>query len=299
MTTALAVTCGDGLVVGTDMKAVAGFELQKKWVEHKILKQYTLAEHPLIIAGAGAIRHIRDAVQWLNLDALNEGLSGNVPPFDQLLETVEKQIPKFCQDYTSKYGEQAQIQLILAYMDDKHIPHLVEVYPGGEYDHKDNFAAVGSGSIFGEILLRRLHRADMSIQTAKRLVGYIIWEIQDIDNYTGENMQIVCLDKGDKVEEVDELDIQSYKSLPKLVDVSYEHLRRRIENVDLQEIRQHFANFDKILNSTKEHKPKQNSESTVKGEVHGKTNDPTMRRHKGTKERGNRSKDSTQASNKS
>lgn len=288
MTTALALICRDGLVVGTDMKAVGG---GKKWVEHKILKQCSLAGHPLIIAGAGALRHIRDAVEWLKLDDLNAGLLGNAPPFDQLLEDVERSIPKFSQDYTAKYGEQAELQLILAYVDDKHISHLVEVYPDGEYDHKSNFAAIGSGSIFGEILLRRLHRPDMTIQIAKRLVGYIIWEIQHIDNYTGENMHIVCLDKHDKVEEVDELDIQSYKSLPKLVDVSYEHLKKRIEYVDLQEVRQHLANFDKLLDSTKEYQVNQDPKVTVTEKLHGKPNNSAIQRHKGPKNAGTPGKD--------
>ena len=290
MTTALALICQDGLVLGTDMKATAG---PKKWIERKILGQHTLAKRPLIIAGAGAVRHIRDAVRWLDLDDLDRSLQGNISPFDQLLERVEQRIPRFCQDYESKYGEEAESEFILAYIDKERDSHLLEIYSGGEYDHKDSFAAIGSGSIFGEILLRRLHHPDMSIETAKKLLGYIIWEIQGIDNYSGENMQILSLDKSGKVDEVPDTEIQAYKSLPKLVDWSYEHLRHRIERVDLNKVHKHLIDFDDLLGTMTDRN--EQSTPTTEGNKHGGPNNTRQQGHQSPKERGKTSQGSTKA----
>ncbi len=274
------------------MKVTAG---TRKWAERKILKQCTLGGLPLVIVGAGALRHVKDAVEWLDLDKLNARLQSDVPPFDQLLEVVERNLPKFHTDYVSKYGTEPEIQLILSYVDSDHKPRLVEIYADGDYDHKDDLAAIGSGSIFAELLLRRLHRPDMLIQTAKRMVGYIIWEVQSIDNLSGENMQIVCLDNTGHIQEVDDLDIQSYKSLPRLVDPSYEHLRRRIERVNLEDVRQHLVGFDKLLGTMNQQEGHQGSPGKEGG--HGKTNNSPRRRHKGTKDAGKPSKGSAEGIN--
>ena len=82
-------------------------------------------------------------------------------------------------------------------------PRLVEVYPDGDYDYKDDFAAIGSGSIFGEILLRKLYNPKIRVALAKRLICYIIWETQEIDSNSGEGIQIVSVSKYSKLEKIE------------------------------------------------------------------------------------------------
>jgi len=74
MTTAAGMICGDGLVIGTDMKVTAG---GRKWRDDKLLIRASLGERELVFAVAGRLRHIRDAIGWLELDRLNETLGEN------------------------------------------------------------------------------------------------------------------------------------------------------------------------------------------------------------------------------
>ncbi|HEY98521.1 MAG TPA: hypothetical protein G4O16_10135 [Dehalococcoidia bacterium] len=123
------------------------------------------------------MRHTKDAVSWMELDKLGESLGDNANFDDFLDQIIETRLPQFASDHRNKYGENPDISIITGWVDKDNESHLVEIYDDGDYDYKDNFAAIGSGSIFGEILLRKLHDCNMSISTAQRLIGYIIWEI--------------------------------------------------------------------------------------------------------------------------
>lgn len=244
MTTGAAMICGDGLVIGTDMKVTAG---GKKWLDNKLLVRASLGKRELAFAVAGRLRHVKDAIGWMELENLNEIL-GESPSFDEFLsKIVEIRLPQFAADYHRKYGEYPTIQIIIGCIDKDGTPRLVEVYPDGDYDYKDNFAAIGSGSIFGEILLRKLYYPEISTALAKRLIGYILWEIQEIDNDSGGNMQIVSICKDGIVEQVDSLEIEVYKQLPLLITKSYEAIRARIESLNLDEVKTEVSKFQDAL----------------------------------------------------
>ena len=244
MTTAAAMICDDGLVIGTDMKVTAG---GRKWKDSKLLVEAKLDKCRLFFAVAGRTRHVADAMSWMQLGNLNKILGEN-PSFDEFLDKiVEIRLPQFAADYRRKYGEHPTIRMIIGCIDKTKTPRLVEVYPDGDYDYKDDFAAIGSGSIFGEILLRKLYYPKIPIALAKRLIGYIIWEIQEIDNNSGEGIQIVSTSKDGKIEKVDDLEIEVYKQLPPLITESYEAIRTRIEHLNIEELKKEVSKFQDAL----------------------------------------------------
>lgn len=236
--------CNDGLVIGTDMKVTAG---GRKWKDSKLLIEAKLNKCRLFIAVAGRTRHIADALGWMELGNLSKTLGEN-PSFDDFLnKVVEIRLPQFSIDFLRKYSEQPTIQMIIGCIDKTKTSRLIQVYPDGDYDYKDDFIAIGSGSIFGEILLRKLYDPKMNIALAKRLIGYIIWEIQEIDNNSGEGMQIVASSKDGKVEKVDDLEIEVYKQLPSLIAASYETIRTRIEHLNIEELKKEVSKFQDAL----------------------------------------------------
>ena len=229
------------------MKATAG---GMKWVEPKLLTEARLGNRALVVAGAGRLRHIKDAIAWLSLEHLNERLDGD-PSFDEFLgKVLELILPQFVAEHVGKYDAPPEIEMIIGAIDKDRKPRLVEVYSNGDYDYKETFAAIGSGSIFGEILLRKLYFPKMPVSLAKRLVGYIIWEIQDIDNNTGENMQIVCMDTTGASETIGKVEIEVYKHLPTLVAGVYEALRQRIENLQLEDLENALNKLQETLKKT-------------------------------------------------
>lgn len=244
MTTAAAMICDDGLVIGTDMKVTAG---GKKYKDNKLLIEAKLNKCRLFFAVAGRTRHVADAMSWMDLGNLNKILGEN-PSFDEFLDKiVEIRLPQFAADYRRKYGEYPSVHMIVGCVDKNKTSRLVEVYPDGDYDYKNDFAAIGSGSIFGEILLRKLYNPRIPIALAKRLIGYIIWEIQEIDNNSGEGIQIVAVSKDGKLEKVDDLEIEVYKQLPALIAESYESIRTRIEYLNIEELKKEVRKFQDAL----------------------------------------------------
>ena len=244
MTTALAMICEDGLVMGTDMKVTAG---GRKWKDSKLLIEAKMDKCRLFFAVAGRTRHVTDAMSWMQLGNLGRVIGEN-PSFDDFLDkVVEIRLPQFSANYRQKYGEYPTIHMIIGCIDKNKAPRLVEVYPDGDYDYKDDFISIGSGSIFGEILLRKLYNPTICIALAKRLIGYIIWEIQEIDNNSGEGIQIVSSSKGGKVEKVDDLEIEVYKQLPPLITESYEAIRTRIECLNIDELKKEVSKFQEAL----------------------------------------------------
>lgn len=244
MTTAAGMICADGIVVGTDTKVTAG---GIKWSDNKLLTTGKLGDRGLVCAVAGRLRHVKDAIAWMGLEKLAESLGEN-PSFDDFLaKQVEIALPQFARDYYGKYGEYPSIEMIIGSIDKDGTPRLIEAYRSGDYDYKDNFAAIGSGSIFGEILLRKLYYPEISIELAKRLIGYIVWEVQEIDNESGESMQIVSIGKDGQVHGVDMLDIEALKQLPLLVIKSYEALRKQIQSISLEEIKEEIGKLQEIV----------------------------------------------------
>lgn len=244
MTTAAAMICDDGLVIGTDMKVTGG---GRKWKNTKLLIEAKLNKSRLFFAVAGRTRHITDAISWMELNNLTKTLGENPSFSDFLDKIVEIRLPQFAIDYRRKYGEYPSIHMIIGCIDKNKVPRLVEVYNDGDYDYKDDFAAIGSGSIFGEILLRKLYDPKIRIAVAKRLIGYIIWEIQEIDNNSGEGIQIVSINKDGKLEKVDDLETEVYKQLPPLISESYEAIRTRIENLDIEGLKKEVSKFQEAL----------------------------------------------------
>lgn len=267
MTTAAAMICADGLVIGTDMKVTGG---GRKWKNSKLLIEAKLDKCRLFFAVAGRTRHVTDAMSWMELNNLTKVLGEN-PSFDDFLDKiVEIRLPQFATDFRRKYGEYPSVHMIIGCIDKNKIPRLVEVYNDGDYDYKDDFAAIGSGSIFGEILLRKLYNPQIPIALAKRLIGYIIWEIQEIDNNSGEGIQIVATSKDGKLEKVDDLEIEVYKQLPSLITESYEAIRTRIEHLNIEELKKEVRKFQDILRRV--------STSQIESEaLHGKVSKGTTK----------------------
>jgi len=234
MTTVAAMICADGLVMGSDTKVVSeGSGI--KWSANK-LTTAMLGDSPLVIGCAGRLRHMQDAIGWMSLDELG-GILGADTSFDKFLDAVvERAIPAFSNDYRAKYGVLPELEMLIGCIDTNDKPRLVNVYADGDYDYVKDCIAIGSGSIFGEILQRKLYTADINVKFAKRLIGYIIWEIQAIDNNSGEDMQIVCIGCDKKQYEASNTEVAAYKQLPDLLRKSYNAIRHELEGINIDSI---------------------------------------------------------------
>lgn len=127
---------------------------------------------------------------------------------------------------------------------------LIQVHPDGDYDYEEKFAAIGSGSLFSEILLRKLYHPEITVEFGKRLVGYLIWEVQEIDNDSGEDMQIAIINKDGELNWVDRLEVEAFKQLPPIAAKSYASLKELVNSVDLEQLKKGVEQFDKTVETS-------------------------------------------------
>ncbi len=254
--------------MGSDTKTVGG---DIKYSENKI-GEYRLGDLPLIVGEAGSARHCKDVISWMGLDNLNERL-GRDQTFNAFLsESIEVYMPRFIRDYVTKYGQEADVEMLIGCIDEEHKPRLIQLYSDGDYDHMESYAAVGSGHIFGEVLLRKLFSPEITTEQAEKLIAYLIWEIQEVDDHSGEDMQILSIKCTGETHKVTQVDIDTYKNLPKIIYQSYQALRGEIEQTDLESIREIVR---QLHNLTSRDKAK-----LTGGDTNGKTNEGTTKRVK-------------------
>jgi 20S proteasome alpha/beta subunit len=262
MTTVIGMICVDGIVMGSDTKTTGG---DIKYSENKI-EEFTLGKSPLIVGEAGSVRHCRDAISWMELANLKEELGVDQTFNNFLSHSVEGLLPQFARDYVLKYGSDPEIEMIIACIDEDKKPRLIQIYPEAEYDHIESYAAVGSGHIFGEVLLRKLYYKDIKVEQAEKLIAYLVWEIQEVDDNSGEDMQLISIDCNGKKRDVPRLQIETYKQLPKLISNSYESLGKEIESVNLKPIKSAIAQLQTAV---------ENFTKSKGGTSHGKANKGT------------------------
>lgn len=262
MTTVIAMICVDGIVMGSDTKTTGG---DIKYSENKI-EQFKLGRAPLLVGEAGSVRHCNDAISWMELANLNEELGVDQSFNNFLSHSVEGLLPQFARDYVLKYGSDPEIEMLIGCIDEDKKPRLIQIYHDAEYDHIESYAAVGSGHIFGEVLLRKLYYKDIKVEQAEKLVAYLIWEIQEVDDNSGEDMQLISIDCSGKVRDVPRLQIETYKQLPKLISNSYESIGKEIESVNLELIKSAISKLQTAIEKYTKDKG---------GKGHGKTNEGT------------------------
>jgi 20S proteasome alpha/beta subunit len=139
-------------------------------------------------------------------------------------------LPRFSSDYHLKYDERPSFGLIIGAVEEKGGPRLVQAYNNGDYDYEDDFAAIGTGSVFGEVLLRKLHTKDLTVETGEKIVAYAIWEVQNVDNNSGEGMEITTIGKDGIAHPVPPEMVEKYKTIPSAMNDTYVELRKRLES---------------------------------------------------------------------
>jgi len=224
MTTVVAVRYDGGIVIGSDRKVVAGS------IKSPAAKLFVFPAAWLVIGGAGRTRHIRDAVDWLELAQRTQPFADSRDLREGLLE---RRLPGYASAYGSNYGGTPEYHLVLAAAHTSGLSTLIQVYGDGEYDYVDDFVTVGSGAVFGEVLLRRLYRPQLSREAAVRLVAYIIGEVERVDNNTGEGMDLAVLSHESGVESVDADSIGVLQQLPEAIKPVYDELYNALISVPL------------------------------------------------------------------
>jgi len=159
MTTIMGICCKDGIVMGSDTKEVSG---TMKMSRKEKIYSYNLGNHPVLIATAGEVETIKQAVTRIDPSQM---VLGEEPTLEEyLIRIVAPQISFLGREHIGTYGELPNLELLIGTVG----PKIAKVYADGRYDVESRFFSAGSGSIFAEVLLRRFYNPEITLELGKK-----------------------------------------------------------------------------------------------------------------------------------
>jgi len=192
MTLGIVLTCSDGVVVGSDKKTVRnkGVNIQRR--TSKIHKFELSSGNPLFCCNAGARTIAHRVLGQIDPGEHSADKTGSFTRY--MSEVVERIIPQFAREHKSKHGEVPNFRLALGTVQDGE-PIVATVYPSGHFDYDGQYTAIGSGSLLAEHFLRDPYIDGCDLEEARRIVGYIIQRVAEVDsNVNGIEVTSVDLD---------------------------------------------------------------------------------------------------------
>lgn len=194
MTLGIVLNCPEGVVVGSDRKVVQnkGVSIQSK---RNKLQRFEIGNGiPIICCIAGGVTVARRALSQIDPRRWEE--EAESMGFHQYMtDKVERILPQFAADYQEKHDRIPNYRLGMATITEDGNAAAATVYPTGEFDYEDHYTAVGSGSLLAEHFLRDQYCRSLSLDEARKYVGYVIQRVAEIDsNVEGVNVESIDSD---------------------------------------------------------------------------------------------------------
>lgn len=177
MTLGIALSCNNGVVIGSDEKVV-----QNKGVEIEDTVQKTrtfqLQDSHILCCYAGSKTVAERVVARINPESVDDP-PGTFPEY--MREVVENRVPAFCREYQSKHRDTPNATIALAGIT-RDGPMISTVYSNGQFDYDEEYTAIGSGSLIAEVFLRDSFFNDLNVEVGRKAVAYILERVSDVDS---------------------------------------------------------------------------------------------------------------------
>lgn len=237
MTLGVVLTCSGGVVIGSDKKTVRdkGVDIQRH--TSKIHRFELSSSSPLYCCNAGARTVAHRVLGQINPNQHAADKTGSFTNY--MSNVVERIIPKFSRDYQNKHGRMPNFRLALGTIQ-KNEPIVATVYPSGQFDYDERYTAIGSGSLLAEHFLRDPFVEDCDLEQARKLVGYIIQRVAEVDSNV-DGIEVTSIDNDGNVTELS----PAYITALQVADVFNQKYEMDISS-DIEEISQLAAVFEEI-----------------------------------------------------
>jgi len=236
MTIVISIRCVDGIVIASDSQV--GFERGVSIKRLNANKMYQLGDS-FIVAGAGAVAHIRKAVDAINFTLEEKKREkGSTLTEDECVDTLEKTVLALHKEYNidrSKLldvDEREYFSPILVFgakaIEEKETNFYSGIVHGdGTVEPVEDYGTVGSGAAFAEMLLKNFWIKDITVNEAMAVAAYTINEVIEIAPDCGGLTKLGVLQKDTvKVMEGTEVTCLLQKVQPALKLISTELVPR-------------------------------------------------------------------------
>lgn len=200
-TTTVGIVTKEGVILGTDKRATAGYLV----VDKKAQKLYKLTDNVgLTIAGSVSdaqkiISLAQAEIKYQSMRILRPLSVGEIAHF--LSNIVYQKIREFS-------PVESVAHFIVAGKDNTGF-YLFDIFPDGSVTKIDDFVSSGSGSVFAYGVLEANYNKDLSIEEGKKLVIKAINAALQRDIASGNGIELMIIDeKGLRFENPDKIKIE-------------------------------------------------------------------------------------------
>lgn len=245
MTIVIGIKCVDGIVIASDSQVEFSRGVSIKRLNAN--KMYQL-DDSFIVAGGGAVAHIRKAVDAINFTLKERKREkGSTLSEDECVDTLEKAVLALHKEYNldrSKLldvDEREYFSPILVFGAKAIEGNETKLYSGivhgdGTVEPVEDYGTVGSGAAFAEMLLKNFWIKDITVNEAMVVAAYTINEVIEIAPDCGGLTKIGVLQK-DTVKIIEGTEVQRLlqKVQPALKLISTELVPRILRGEASQE----------------------------------------------------------------
>ncbi len=204
MTIVISIKCVDGIVIASDSQVEFSRGVPIKRLNAN--KMYQL-DDSFIVAGAGAVAHIRKAVDAIKFTLKEKRREkGSTLSEDECVDTLEKTVLALHKEYNIERSklldidEREYFSPILVFGAKAIEENETEFYSGivhgdGTVEPVEDYGTVGSGAAFAEMLLKNLWIQDITVNEAMAVAAYTINEVIEIAPDCGGLTKIGVLQK--------------------------------------------------------------------------------------------------------
>lgn len=198
MTICVGLLCKDGAVLASDSQS----EFERGVPVKRLGANKLLKSENFIVAGAGLIAHIKNAFDTISTEIEKEVRQRQGQPLsrDESITLIEKTITALHKYYNIDRAQFLGVDekswfaplLLFAYQAPSGVA-LLTVHPEGLVEEVDDYATIGSGAAYAELLLKALYSNDLNTDEAVNIAIYVISEVKDIDPNCGGPVQIALI----------------------------------------------------------------------------------------------------------
>lgn len=198
MTICVGLLCKDGAVLASDSQS----EFERGVPVKRLGANKLLKSENFVVAGAGLIAHIKNASDTISAEIEKEvrQRQGQLLSRDESITLIEKTITALHKYYNIDRAQFLGVDekgwfaplLLFAYQAPSGVV-LLTVHPEGLVEEVDDYATIGSGAAYAELVLKGLYSNDLDTDAAVNIAIYVISEVKDIDPNCGGPVQIAVV----------------------------------------------------------------------------------------------------------
>ena len=235
MTVVIGIRCKDGFVVASDSQVEYYRGVSVKKLNANKIYRFDVANGIFFIGGAGKVADIEKLIAYV-WRSLEETSKGGPLTVEDVYTTMEKAVTYLHKEYNierlrylgynvgpddAPFFNPLAILAGVLKSDSEHSFLMNIIHPTGLVEPIADYATVGSGAAYAELLLKNLYGSELPVAVAVPIAVYVVEEVKSIDPSVGGDTQVAYVrEKGKREIDIRMLEREEVEDIAKKVRVT-------------------------------------------------------------------------------